>query len=136
MVVIAWKNGEFYCLQRASPSACRPGDRGSATGAFCCNRRCLVGDAHAPGNQAQGLFASEAFTTRINELEPGESTALLQMLCKRITRPEFSVRWQWRRDDLAFWDNRLTQHYACDDYRPQRRIMHRATILGNWPFGP
>ena len=58
------------------------------------------------------------------------------MLCKRITRPEFSVRWQWRRDDLAFWDNRLTQHYACDDYRPQRRIMHRATILGNWPFGP
>jgi len=58
------------------------------------------------------------------------------MLCKRITRPEFSVRWQWRRDDLAFWDNRMTQHSACDDYRPQRRIMHRATILGNWPFGP
>ena len=53
-----------------------------------------------PETRRKGLFASEAFTTRINELEPGESTALLQMLCKRITRPEFSVRWQWRRDDL------------------------------------
>ena len=89
-----------------------------------------------PETGRKGLFVSEAFTTRINELEPGESTALLQMLFKQIARPEFSVRWQWRQGDLAFWDNRLTQHYACDDYRPQRRIMHRATILGDRPFGP
>ena len=89
-----------------------------------------------PETGRKGLFVSEAFTTRINELEPGESAALLQMLCKQIARPEFSVRWQWRQGDLAFWDNRLTQHYACDDYRPQRRIMHRATILGDRPFGP
>ena len=89
-----------------------------------------------PETGRKGLFVSEAFTTRINELEPGESTALLQMLFKQIARPEFAVRWQWRQGDLAFWDNRLTQHYACDDYRPQRRIMHRATILGDRPFGP
>ena len=31
--------------------------------------------------------------------------------------------------DVAFFDNRLTQHYACADYLPERRIMHRATIL-------
>lgn len=89
-----------------------------------------------PETGRKGLFVSEAFTSRIVELEPDESTALLQMLCKQIARPEFAVRWQWRQGDLAFWDNRLTQHYACDDYRPQRRIMHRATILGDRPYGP
>ncbi|WP_027909001.1 taurine dioxygenase [Pseudomonas sp. URMO17WK12:I4] len=89
-----------------------------------------------PETGRKGLFVSEAFTSRIVELEPDESTALLQMLFKQIARPEFAVRWQWRQGDLAFWDNRLTQHYACDDYRPQRRIMHRATILGDRPFGP
>jgi taurine dioxygenase len=43
------------------------------------------------------------------------------------------VRWRWKRHDLAFWDNRLTQHYATADYLPHRRVMHRATILGDRP---
>lgn len=89
-----------------------------------------------PETGRKGIFVSESFTTHIVELQPGESTALLQMLFKQIAKPEYSVRWQWRQGDLAFWDNRLTQHYACDDYRPQRRIMYRATILGDQPFGP
>jgi taurine dioxygenase len=40
------------------------------------------------------------------------------------------VRWRWQENDLAIWDNRVTQHYANADYLPQRRIMQRATILG------
>lgn len=86
----------------------------------------------ATGQKAQ--FVNEGFTTRINELEAKESDVLLAFLFQHVSRPEFSVRWQWRTNDVAFWDNRITQHYAIDDYRPSRRVMRRATILGDVPF--
>ena len=87
-----------------------------------------------PRSGRKALFVNDGFTTRINELEPAESQALLAFLFGHISRPEFTVRWRWQTDDIAFWDNRITQHYAVDDYRPQRRVMHRATILGDVPF--
>ncbi len=87
-----------------------------------------------PGSGRKSLFVNEGFTTRINELNANESAALLQLLFSHSTRPEFCIRWQWQANDVAFWDNRVTQHYAVDDYRPQRRVMHRATILGDVPF--
>ena len=86
-----------------------------------------------PVTGRKGLFVNEGFTTRINELEPAESDALLRFLFAHSTRPEFSIRWRWQENDVAFWDNRITQHYAVDDYRPARRVMHRATILGDKP---
>lgn len=60
--------------------------------------------------------------------------ALLRFLFAHATRPEFTIRWRWQENDVAFWDNRITQHFAVDDYRPQRRVMHRTTILGDRPF--
>jgi taurine dioxygenase len=87
-----------------------------------------------PVSGRKALFVNEGFTTRINELEPAESEAILRMLFAHATRPEFTIRWRWQENDVAMWDNRVTQHYAVDDYRPQRRVMHRATILGDVPF--
>jgi len=87
-----------------------------------------------PVSGRKALFVNEGFTTRINELEPRESDALLAFLFSHAGRPEFIVRWQWRVDDVAFWDNRITQHYAVADYLPQRRIMHRATVIGDRPY--
>lgn len=86
-----------------------------------------------PVSGRRALFVNEGFTTRINELQAHESDALLRLLFSHATQPQFFVRWQWRVGDVAFWDNRVTQHYAVDDYRPQRRVMHRATILGDVP---
>jgi len=87
-----------------------------------------------PVSGRKSLFVSDGFTTRINELEPAESESILKLLFAHATRPEFFVRWRWQENDVAFWDNRSTQHYAVDDYRPARRVMQRATILGDAPF--
>ena len=87
-----------------------------------------------PVSGLQGLFVNEGFTTRIVELSASESDAALRQLFGHLARPEFTVRWRWKLGDVAFWDNRLTQHYATADYLPARRVMHRATILGDVPF--
>jgi taurine dioxygenase len=86
-----------------------------------------------PVSKRRGLFVQEGFTTHINELAPAESRALLNFLFQHSIRPEFTVRWRWREGDVAFWDNRNTLHYATDDYRPARRVMNRATIIGDRP---
>ncbi|CAF4402693.1 unnamed protein product, partial [Rotaria sordida] len=44
------------------------------------------------------------------------------------------VRWHWKVNDIAFWDNRSTQHYAIADYWPNCRRMERASIIGDKPF--
>jgi taurine dioxygenase len=86
-----------------------------------------------PVSKRRGLFVQEGFTTHINELAPPESRALLDFLYRHSVRPEFTMRWKWRDGDVAFWDNRSTLHYAADDYRPARRVMNRATIVGDRP---
>ncbi len=87
-----------------------------------------------PVSGRKSLFVNEGFSTKINELSEAESEAILKLLFAHSTRPEYTIRWRWQENDVAFWDNRVTQHYAVDDYRPNRRVMHRATILGDAPF--
>jgi len=87
-----------------------------------------------PVSGRKALFVNEGFTTRINELSPREGDALLAFLFAHAGQPEFTLRWHWNVDDVAFWDNRVTQHYAVADYLPQRRVMHRATVIGDRPF--
>src|SRR6204780_2265256 len=87
-----------------------------------------------PVSSRKGLFVNEGFTTHINELSAPESEAVLKFLYSHIAKPEFTIRWRWSVDDIAFWDNRNTQHYAIADYLPERRTMHRATVIGDKPY--
>ena len=48
--------------------------------------------------------------------------------------PEFQVRFRWRPNSVALWDNRRTQHYAVMDYWPAPRKMERAGIVGDRPY--
>jgi len=87
-----------------------------------------------PETGEDGLFVNFGFTARIKGLRRKESDAILNMLFEHVTRPEFQVRWRWSDNAVAFWDNRVTQHYAVNDYLPARRVMNRATILGERPY--
>ena len=87
-----------------------------------------------PETGRKTIFVNRAFTQHIVGMQRTESRALLEQLWIQAGFPEYQCRWRWQPGDVAFWDNRVTQHYAVDDYRPQRRVMHRATILGDVPF--
>ncbi len=66
-------------------------------------------------------------------LDSHESSVLLDLLQRRITLPENTIRWAWAPGDVAMWDNRATQHRAIDDYDNQPRLMHRVTLMGDVP---
>ena len=67
------------------------------------------------------------------DYSPGASQ-LLNYLISQAFVPEFQVRWRWKPNTVAFWDNRSTQHYAVMDYPPCHRKMERASIVGDLPY--
>lgn len=80
------------------------------------------------------LYVNCAFTTHIKGLNRKESDWLLDHLYAQAAIPEYQCRFRWRRNSIAFWDNRVCQHYAVGDYAPALREMERVTIIGDKPF--
>ena len=76
------------------------------------------------------LYVNEHFTRRIVEMSMDESDMLLSHLTKWVTRPEFTVRYNWTEGTFAMWDNRSTQHYVVNDFKDER-IIQRVTIMGD-----
>jgi taurine dioxygenase len=91
------------------------------------------------------LFVNGSFTTHFTNFNtpanvrfgqdksPGASH-LLNFLVSQACIPEFQVRFRWKKNSVAFWDNRSTQHYAVMDYPPCHRRMERAAIIGDVPY--
>ena len=86
-----------------------------------------------PATGRKTLYVNAAFTSHVVGLPEDESEELLQVLFRQAQIPELQCRFRWSKDAIAFWDNRATQHYAASDYFPQRRVMERATIIGDRP---
>ena len=76
----------------------------------------------------RSLYVNRLFTSHIPQLSRNESDALLEYLFRFSESPQFSCRYRWHAGDVAIWDNRVTQHYAVNDYarRPARPAGHRA----------
>ncbi|MFF4139518.1 TauD/TfdA dioxygenase family protein [Streptomyces mirabilis] len=83
-----------------------------------------------PATGRRLLYVNEPFTTRIVGLGEEESRELLHGLVLQARIPEYQVRFRWQPDSVAIWDNIAVQHYAINDYYPQRRVMERIAIAG------
>jgi taurine dioxygenase len=76
------------------------------------------------------LFVNPQFAIAIKDMDERESRSLLDTLFHQALIPEYQFRLHWAPHTIAMWDNRSTQHYAVNDYYPQRRFMERVTIRG------
>ncbi len=85
-----------------------------------------------PVTGRKALFVNSNYTVRLKGVSDTESQNVLNMLYDHVKKPEFQVRFRWRANSLAIWDNRCTQHYALDDYKELRR-MRRVQIAGTRP---
>ena len=59
---------------------------------------------------------------------------LLNYLISQAYIPEYQVRFRYRKNSVAIWDNRSTQHYAVQDFWPAVRNLERAGIIGDRPY--
>ena len=80
------------------------------------------------------LYVNPQFTIRIDGLNDDESRALLDVMFAQVHVPEFQFRLRWSPGMIVFWDNSATQHYASNDYYPDRRRMERTAVIGAEPF--
>lgn len=83
------------------------------------------------------LFVTPGFTNRIVGYSRRQSDALLDLLFDEVTNPAYTVRFRWRPDSLAIWDNRATAHLAPSDVNHLEidRLLYRTTIEGDIPVG-
>jgi alpha-ketoglutarate-dependent sulfate ester dioxygenase len=87
-----------------------------------------------PESGERGLFVG-GFAQRIVGLSGTESRDILRLLQAYVTRPENVVRVRWNVGDVVVFDNRITQHYAPDDYGDEPRRLFRVTVAGDVPAG-
>jgi taurine dioxygenase len=86
-----------------------------------------------PETGRKGIFVNSTFTKRIEGMKPRESEILLAFLFEHVASPEFSCRFRWRKDSIAMWDNRCTQHRVLADALSEYRRMERVTLIGDAP---
>lgn len=87
-----------------------------------------------PISGKKAIFVNPQFTLRINGLKADESDALLRLLYEQSHVPEYQFRLRWKPGTIVLWDNPSTQHYAANDYYPNRRTMERVAVVGDRPY--
>jgi taurine dioxygenase len=86
-----------------------------------------------PETGRKALYVNIAHTAGIEGMTDAESAPLLQFLFEHQVKPEFTCRFVWEPNAIAFWDNRCVQHNPVNDYHGFRRVMHRITLQGDTP---
>jgi taurine dioxygenase len=132
-----------HSIEQAFGAAMSPEDRARLAAQYPPVEHPVVRSHPETGEKV--LFVNGSFTTHFTNFNtpsnvrfgqdksPGASQ-LLNFLVSQACVPEFQVRFRWKKNSVAFWDNRSTQHYAVMDYPPCHRKMERAAIVGDVPY--
>jgi len=88
-----------------------------------------------PYTGRKAIYVTAGECVGIGGMPEDEAVDLIAELDAHCIRPEFLYRHRWRVGDLVMWDNASAMHLAICDYAlPQRRLMHRTTVIGSQPF--
>jgi taurine dioxygenase len=88
-----------------------------------------------PYTGRKSLYVTAGECIGIEGMPEDEAIDLIAELDAHCVRPEFLYRHRWQVGDLLMWDNATSMHLASCDYAlPQRRLMHRTTVIGTVPF--
>lgn len=74
------------------------------------------------------LWVNHTQRPQILGVELAESRGLLDEILRQYKRPEYQVRFSWRPNSVAFWDNRAAVHYAVRNYGDFPRLLERILI--------
>ncbi|KAI9821883.1 MAG: hypothetical protein M1827_002465 [Pycnora praestabilis] len=86
----------------------------------------------------KSLFFNPGFIDKIVGIPKTESDAIIRYLNEVIsTTQESHVRFQWGKNDVAIWDNRISNHSASYGFAPHRRHAVRVSCHAERPrFDP
>jgi taurine dioxygenase len=88
-----------------------------------------------PYTGRKSLYVTAGECIGIENMPDDEAVDLIAELDAHCVRPEFLYRHKWQVGDLLMWDNTSSMHLAICDYAlPERRLMHRTTVIGTVPF--
>ena len=88
-----------------------------------------------PYTGRKSLYVTAGECIGIEGMPEDEAVGLIAELDAHCVRPEFLYRHKWQIGDLLMWDNAASMHLAICDYAlPERRLMHRTTVIGTVPF--
>jgi taurine dioxygenase len=88
-----------------------------------------------PYTGRKSLYVTAGECVGIENMPDDEAVDLIAELDAHCVRPEFLYRHKWQVGDLLMWDNASAMHLAICDYAlPERRLMHRTTVIGTVPF--
>jgi taurine dioxygenase len=88
-----------------------------------------------PYTGRKSLYVTAGECVGVEGMPDDEAVDLIAELDAHCVRPGFLYRHKWQIGDLLMWDNTSSMHLAICDYAlPERRLMHRTTVIGTVPF--
>jgi taurine dioxygenase len=88
-----------------------------------------------PYTGRKAIYVTAGECIGIEGMPEAAALDLIAELDSHCVKPKFLYRHRWRVGDLVMWDNASAMHLAICDYAlPERRLMHRTTVIGSQPF--